>query len=183
MRALELALVVTAAVIVLTSVIRRARSIDQQTDRFYAEPSWEQERVRAKEEFLDALRGAACEITADLEAKADSIRNLLREADETIVSLAELLARSEQIQQSAPSQLDPAPTPQRVGEPEKALQSGSNQRLAGATDPHQERIGRPAAYRQVHLLAKEGKRPEEIAKQLGMGTGEVLLVLGLSQKS
>lgn len=185
LRALEVALVLAAGVIVAVTIVGRLRQANRESREFGAEISFDRERDQARAEFLDALRDVASEIGNDLESKAASMRDLLKEADEAIVTLAELIATSEHVQQSAPT----APENTEVGSQEV---QGKSREIPGpragceqapSQKPRAEQVKRSRTYREVRALAADGKRPEEIAKQLGLGTGEVLLVLGLSQKA
>lgn len=144
-------------------------------------------------EFLLALRTASDEIMSDLDARISETRELLRQADERIATLRELMAASEQVASASPSDGTPqrdSDEPQtrpatREAKREAAPDSsGQQQRRTRAkqerSNTHADRNG--TVHERVLALAREGDQPEEIAKSLGIGTGEVMLILGLSRK-
>jgi len=186
LRVLEALLVSVAGAIVVVYAARHFVSSSGRLNRHHSEVAYEQEREQARAEFLGALRDTASGIANDLEAKALSMRDLLREADETIATLAELLARSENVYRGAAASDVSTRNQERPSEgrqQEKRMERDVQRKQAPSRRPRAEQTKRSTTYREVHALAEEGKRPEEIAKQLGLGTGEVLLVLGLSRKA
>lgn len=135
-------------------------------------------------EFLSELKNASDAILSDLDARVTSTRELLREADERIAALTDLLARLEQTASS-----EQRNGGRRSKKAEADRQAGDSTDLNGRRNEHAGRKGlsgntegSPASHEDVRALAREGKRPEEIAKALGIGTGEVLLILGLSRR-
>ena len=142
------------------------------------------ERDDGRAEFLLALRAASDEIMSDFDARISSTRELLRQADERIATLKELLAGSEQAAPASPRSDTErrARRGKREAEPDSSGQQQRRRRAKkGRSSAHVDRNA--AVHESVLALAREEKQPEEIAKSLGIGTGEVMLILGLSRRA
>lgn len=169
-------LLLAVAVVVAFAVIAYRRSV-----REYAEQAaLGSDPDDSRAEFLATLKRTSREIGDDLRAREASMRALLREADERIAILTELLAVSEL---ASPDCRRPTHAQPSVSRPvNRSHRGASHDNGRGEVASEADLSGRSGVHDRIRMLAQEGKRPEEIAKQLGMGTGEVVLVLGLANR-
>jgi hypothetical protein len=139
-------------------------------------------------EFLLALRTASDEIMGDLDARISLTRELLSQADERIATLRELVAAAEQASPTSPrdgGEPQARPVTREITREAAPDSSNRQQRRMRAKQerPSANADRNGAVHESVLALAREGKQAEEIAKSLGIGTGEVMLILGLSRRS
>lgn len=173
-----LLLAVVAGVVFAVIAYRRLNDLSVRGHDEYSTFACDPDNSRA--EFLTTLRRTSNEIESELRAREASMRGLLREADERIATLTELLASSELVVPHHEPGLEAQPrVPQSSDRRYQEPPEDKGRRVAASEAG---RDGRSAVHGRIRKLAQEGKRPEEIAKQLGVGTGEVVLVLGLTNR-
>ena len=116
-------------------------------------------------ELLHELQSLSQEITDDLEAKLDQLKDLLRIADTKCEELASTEPGGAGAQPSRDEQLEPQPPDLDLTiEDEGTVPAPSNR------------------YRQIYQMADDGCSLDEIARHVRMGKGEVQLILSLRKK-
>lgn len=110
------------------------------------------------------LKEFSDEVIDKIDRRMGELRRLIKEADDRISSLETMSARA--VQQTQRPAAAPAPAP-ASSDPEEDAQSSRS--LAGGS-------GRRAS---IIRLSRKGRSSEEIAQEIGMGRGEVELILNV----
>ncbi len=123
-------------------------------------------------ELLQELQGLSQEITDDLEGKLGQLKDLIRLADNRCEQLA--AAGLGNGGQNSFSNLQNEEPPDSGDHPASDLH---------VTVEDEETPPMPSTrYQQIYQMADEGLSLDEIARQVGMGKGEVQLILSLRRK-
>ncbi len=134
--------------------------------------------------LLDQQRTLSNEITDSLEKRAQELRGLIRQADETIARLAARVSTfSTPKAETEPEDADEEPLPE-VGtdRAERAALFGSVRSVSPTEFPLPgSRLSSEDKQRLIYEYADLGMDIHEIAREMKIGKGEVKLVLSLRQ--
>lgn len=154
---ISVGLAAAGVALLAVNMVRHLRRVRDDAAKADARRKYEQETFHSMEGLLTEIQGLVVESTRRAEDKMLALERLLKQAED----------RTQRMQALA-AELDAKP----------AVQTGpvALRVVPGEAGP------RAAQQRQVFLLADQGRRPPEIAQEVGITTGEVELILALREK-